>query len=381
MIYFDNAATSFPKPERVIRKVNEVMNDYCANPGRSGHKLALKMDREIYGVREKLTNFVNGTNSLNTIFTSNCTHALNTAIQGVVEPGMHIITTSIEHNSVLRPLKQLERNNIIELSIVNADDKGIIDVSDIECEIKDNTGVIAITNMSNLVGTIVDIEAIGKILNDKDIIFIVDAAQSIGFLDIDVQKMNIDILCYPGHKSLYGPMGTGAMYIKEGIKVKSLEQGGTGSFSSDLYQPEIYPDSLESGTLNGPGIIALGEGIDFINENGLKKIRDHENLLRDIFVESLRDIENIIIYGPMDDRRGPVIPINIKNMDSSELGYILSDEYDIYIRPGLHCAPLAHKSLGTEDLGCARFSFGYFNTEEEVLKACDILKEIAKENR
>lgn len=380
MIYFDNAATTFPKPKAVTDKLNEVSTGYCANPGRSGHKFALRMDREIYDVREKLTKFVNGKNPMNTIFTFNGTDSLNIAIKGAVKKGMHVITTSMEHNSVLRPLKELERLGTITLTIVEANKKGVVEPEAIEEAIKPETRMIVTTHMSNLTGTILDVQRIGEIASKRDILYIVDAAQSLGVLDVDVEKMNIDILCYPGHKGLLGPMGTGGLYIKEGIELEHIKEGGTGSFSSDPFQPSIYPDRLESGTCNGAGIIALGKGIDFINEVGIENIRKHEEGLKELFISLLADDPDFKLYGPLDERQGAVVPINIKDMDSSELGYILSEDYDIYIRPGLHCAPLAHKSIGTTDVGAARFSFGYFNTVEEVHEAVRILKEIAKEN-
>lgn len=379
MIYFDNAATTFPKPKVVTDKLLEVVTEYCANPGRSGHKFALRMDREIYEVRDRLTKFVNGTNTMNTIFTFNGTDSLNIAIKGAIKKGMHLITTSMEHNSVLRPLKELERRGIIELTIVKGNQQGIVKPEDIEMAIKPNTGIIVTTHMSNLTGTILDIEKIGQIAANYNIIYIVDAAQSIGVLDIDVQKMNIDILCFPGHKGLLGPMGTGGLYIKEELELDHIKEGGTGSFSSDPLQPSIYPDRLEAGTSNGPGIIALGEGLKFIEEVGLENIREHEESLKDLFIENLLDDSDFKLYGTLDNRQGAVVSLNLKDMDSSELGYILSDDYEIFIRPGLHCAPLAHKSIGTTDFGAARFSFGYFNTESEVLETVRILKEIAKE--
>lgn len=379
MIYFDNAATTFPKPKVVTDKLLEVVTGYCANPGRSGHKFALKMDREIYDVRDRLTKFVNGTNTMNTIFTFNGTDSLNIAIKGVVKKGMHVITTSMEHNSVLRPLKELEKRGVIELTIVYGDQQGIVSPEEIEKVLKPNTGIIVTTHMSNLTGTIMDIEKIGQIASNYNIIYIVDAAQSIGVLDIDVQKLNIDILCFPGHKGLLGPMGTGGLYIKEGLDLDHIKEGGTGSFSSDPLQPSIYPDRLEAGTANGPGIIALGEGLKFIEEVGIQNIRKHEESLKDLFIENLKDDGDFKLYGSLDDRQGAVVSLNLKDMDSSELGYILSEDYEIFIRPGLHCAPLAHKTIGTTDFGAARFSFGYFNTEEEVLEAVRVLKEIAKE--
>ena len=381
MIYLDNGATTFPKPKVVTDKIMECSLGYAGNPGRSGHKLAMKMDLEIYETREKICKLINGTEVLNVIFTFNATDSLNLAIKGVLEEGDHVITTSMEHNSVLRPLNKLRKDGKIELSIVYADDKGYIDPQKIFEALTPNTKMIVTTHMSNVFGTIVDIKAIGDFCKENNILYLVDASQSIGVLDIDVQEMNIDLLAFPGHKALFGPMGTGALYIKEGIIVKPLKEGGTGSYSHSIDQPELYPDSLESGTPNGVGIIALGKGIDFINEVGLENIRNHEMSLKNHFIELLKDNEDVILYGTLDDRQGAVVSLNVKNMDSSEISYILSDEFDIYTRPGFHCAPLAHKTMGTEELGAIRFSFGYYNTLEEIDKTVEALLNIIERNK
>ena len=381
MIYLDNGATTFPKPKVVTDKIMECYLGYAGNPGRSGHKLAMKMDLEIYETREKICKLINGTEVLNVIFTFNATDSLNLAIKGVLEEGDHVITTSMEHNSVLRPLNQLRKEGKIELSIVYADDKGYIDPQKIFEALTPNTKMIVTTHMSNVFGTIVDIKAIGDFCKENNILYLVDASQSIGVLDIDVQEMNIDLLAFPGHKALFGPMGTGALYIKEGIIVKPLKEGGTGSYSHSIDQPDLYPDSLESGTPNGVGIIALGKGIDFINEVGIENIRNHEMSLKNHFIELLKDNEDVILYGTLDDRQGAVVSLNVKHMDSSEISYILSDEFDIYTRPGFHCAPLAHKTMGTEELGAIRFSFGYYNTLEEVEKTVEALLNIIERNK
>ena len=381
MIYVDNGATTFPKPKIVTDKIMECSLEYAGNPGRSGHKLAMKMDLEIYETREKICKLINGNEVLNVIFTFNATDSLNLAIKGVLEKGDHVVTTSMEHNSVLRPLNQLRKDGIIDLSIVYADNKGYLEPQKIFDAVTPNTKMIVTTHMSNVFGTIVDIKSIGEFCRDNNILYLVDAAQSIGVLDIDVQDMNIDLLAFPGHKALFGPMGTGALYRKEGIKVKPLKQGGTGSYSHSIDQPELYPDSLESGTPNGVGIIALGKGIDFINQVGLENIRNHEISLKNHFIDLLKDNDDMILYGTLDDRQGAVVSLNVKNMDSSEVSYILSDEFDIYTRPGFHCAPLAHKSLGTDELGAIRFSFGYFNTIEEVEQCANALKNIIERNK
>lgn len=381
MIYVDNGATTFPKPKSVIDKIMDCSLNYAANPGRSGHKLAMKMDLEIYETREKICKFINGTNPLNVIYTFNCTDSLNMAIKGVIKKNDHVITTSMEHNSVLRPLNELKKCGIIDLTIVYADKNGFLNPEEIFKCVRKDTALIVTTHMSNVFGTIVDVEKIGAFCRKNNILYLVDAAQSIGVLDIDVQKMNIDLLAFPGHKALFGPMGTGGLYIREGVCVKSLKQGGTGSFSHDINQPTLYPDSLESGTPNGLGIVALGSGIDFINEVGIKNIREHENKLKNHFIDRLKSNKDIILYGTLDERQGAVVSLNIKNLDSSYVAFTLSDEFDIYTRPGFHCAPLSHKTIGTEKLGAVRFSFGYFNDIKDVDFCVEALEKIIERNK
>lgn len=379
MIYFDNAATSFPKPEIVIDSVMKVMKGYGSNPGRSGHKMALKLGREIFGTRQSLAELFQIKDPMNLIYTFNCTESLNIGIRGILEEGDHVITTSMEHNSVLRPLKILKKNRV-ELSIVKADTKGRIDPLQIQASIKNNTKLIVTTHISNLTGTIIDIEAIGKIAKENGIYYLVDAAQSAGVYDIDVEKMNIDMLAFPGHKGLLGPQGTGGLYIREGLDIKEIFQGGTGSFSHLLEQPEIRPDRYESGTPNGPGIIGLGKGVEYILEKGMDNIRIHEKELTDHFIKEIQKIHNVKAYGPLNTKeQAAVVSINIGDMDSSELSYVLDQNYDVQVRPGLHCAPLAHKTIGTFEQGVVRFSFGPFNTHEEIELGIKAIKEISEQ--
>ncbi|WP_300409182.1 aminotransferase class V-fold PLP-dependent enzyme [Lagierella sp.] len=378
MIYFDNGATTWPKPEIVYEKTMEAMRKFGANPGRSGHSMSLKMDREIFNSRAKIAEFVGGDNPLNLIFTKNCTDALNIAIKGAFKEKSHVITSSMEHNSVLRPLFHLEEEGKIELTVVDADNRGVLNPEDFKEAIRDNTDMCVITGMSNLVGTITPLDEIIKILKERDIFVIVDAAQCLGYLDIDVKRQNIDILCFPGHKSLFGPMGTGGLYINTERTLRTVEEGGTGSFSQVLKMPEIYPDRLEGGTLNGPSIVGLGAGIDYINEIGLEKIREHENDLRDYFINKAKEIDNIIMYGPLDHNQGPVISMNMEGLDSSALAYTLDQDYGIATRAGFHCAPLAHKSIGTEKKGAVRFSFSYLNNKEEIDESIEALKKISQ---
>jgi len=379
LAYFDNAATSFPKPNKVYDSIMKAMKEYGANPGRSGHKLALKLGREIFKTRELLADLFNIKDPMNLIFTFNGTQSLNIGIKGILKKGDHVITTSMEHNSVLRPIKAMEKEGV-EVSIIKGDPVGRINPKDIEKNIRKNTKLIAITHISNMTGTIMPIEEIGRTARAKGIYFLVDAAQSAGVYQIDVERMNIDILAFPGHKSLLGPQGTGGLYIREGLEVKELYQGGTGSTSYELEQPDMLPDRYESGTLNGPGIVGLGAGVEYILKRGMDNIRKHEEELTSHFIEELTKIESVKLYGPLDlKEQGAVVSINIGDKDSSEISFILDQNYDIEVRPGLHCAPMAHKTIGTLEQGTVRFSFGPFNTHEEIELAIKAVREISKE--
>ena len=379
MVYFDNAATTFPKPEIVYDSIMDAMKNYGANPGRSGHKLAMKASRGIYETRENLAKLLKIKNPMNIIFMFNATEALNTATKGLLKEGDHVITTSMEHNSVLRPLKYMERFGV-ETTIIKADEEGMIDPKDIQNSIKDNTKLIATTHISNLTGTILPIDEIAKIAKDNDIKYLLDASQSIGVYDLYPEKMGIDLVAFPGHKGLLGPQGTGGLYIKEGLTLETQMHGGTGSASHSMIQPDINPDKFESGTSNGPGIIGLGAGVRYILERTTKDIREYEENLTRHFIEEAGKIEGIKIYGPSDIKyHAAVVALNIKDGDSSEVSYILNEEYDIYVRPGIHCAPLAHETIGTLDQGTVRFSFGIFNSHDEIEDAIKALKSIAKE--
>ena len=379
MVYFDNAATSFPKPNAVYEEIMKAMKEYGGNPGRSGHKLALQSGRRIFETREYICKLFNIKNPMNMVLTFNCTESLNLAIKGVLKSGDHVITTSMEHNSVLRPLKYLERIGI-ETTIVKGDKMGRINPLDIKKNIKSNTKLIVTTHVSNLTGTKIPIQDIGKIAKEHGIIYLVDGAQSAGVYDIDVEKMNIDMLAFPGHKGLFGPQGTGGLYIREGLEINELFQGGTGSISYSLDQPYAIPDKFESGTPNAPGIVGLGTGIKYILDTGIENIRKHEENLMKHFIEEVVKIEGIKAYGPLNIKeQGPVVSINIKDEDSSEISSILDDQYDIAVRPGLHCAPIAHQTIGTFDQGVVRFSFGNYNTHDEIEYAIKSLRSISKE--
>ena len=380
MIYLDNAATTYPKPECVYEAIMDCMKNYCANPGRAGHKLAMKAAREIYDTRENIAKLFNVDNPMNIVFTNNATDSLNLAIKGLVKSGDHIITTSMEHNSVIRPIKALEKNNV-ENTVVQCDKDGFLNIEDLKSAIKPNTKLIVTTHASNVCGTLIDIKLVGEVAKENNILYLVDASQTAGVYDIDTKKINVDMIAAPGHKCLLGPQGTGILYIREGLELNILKEGGTGSKSEDLFQPNLLPDKYESGTHNTPGIVGLNQGVKFILEEGIENIRKHEEDLCEYMLNRLEEVPNIVIYGPKDSKkRAAVISINIGNMDSGEITFLLDSEYDIATRSGIHCAPLAHKTLGTLEQGAVRFSIGYFNTKEEIDKAINALKEIAKNN-
>ena len=377
MIYLDNAATSFPKPSSVYESVMKAMKVYGANPGRGSHAMAIEGARIIYETRELLADLFNLDDPLRVIFTFNATDSLNMAIKGILKRGDHVVTTEMEHNSVLRPIKELEKSGV-ENTIVKCGTDGSINVYDLEKALRDNTKLIVTTHVSNLTGTIFPAEEIGKVCRAYKIPYLLDASQSAGVLTIDMKKYNISFLAVPGHKGLLGPQGTGALLINSDIEVKQLKEGGTGSQSASLDHPNFYPDKLEAGTHNLPGIAGLNAGLKYILKRGTESIYSHEKNLLDIFITELKKNPKIKIYGPesIEDRIG-VVPINIEGMDSSEVANILDREYGIAVRPGLHCAPLAHKAIGTEKLGAVRFGVGPFNKKKDLMAAVKALKELA----
>lgn len=374
--YFDHSATSNPKPKIVIDTVLEAITTFNGNPSRSSYKKNISLDRKILEVREKLASFFNISNPLQIAFTKNSTESLNFAIKGLGFENCHIITSVLEHNSVLRPLNYLKDNKGVEISYINPskDDKEVI--KNITSLIREDTRAIVINHISNVTGYIFNIKEIGKIAREHNLIFIVDASQSAGFYPIDVARDNIDILCFTGHKSLMGIQGIGGIYVREGLSISPIIEGGTGSFSKLPRQPLKMPEMLEAGTSNTPGILSLGAGIDYINSIGLENIKNHKTNLVNYFIKSLSDIPEIIIYDNFNIERGPVVALNIKGIPSSELSDILSEEFNICTRGGFHCAPLAHKYLGTYEDGAVRFSFGYTNTIEEIDYCISALKEI-----
>lgn len=380
MIYLDNAATTYPKPETVYDEVMRAMKEYGANPGRGSHAMAIEGARVIYETRENLAKLFNIDDPMRVILTFNATDSLNQGIKGVLNPGDHVITTTMEHNSVLRPIKELEKYGI-KNTIVHCNSDGSINTERLEEAIRSNTKLIVTTHVSNLSGTILPIEKIGNMCKRRNVLYMLDASQSAGVLDIDMKKHNIDLLAAPGHKGLLGPQGTGILIINCDDEIKHLKEGGTGSESSNIYQPDFYPDKLEAGTHNLPGIAGLNEGVKYILNKGTKSIYSHEKKLLEAFIEGIKNISKIKIYGPEDiEQRCGVVSVNLENVDSSELAFMLDTEYGIAVRPGLHCAPLAHKTIGTENVGAVRFSVGPFNEMTDIKAAVNALKEIAENN-
>jgi len=379
-IYLDNAATSFPKPESVYKAVSDTLRNYGSSPGRGGHKMSIQTEKLIFETRERIASFFNIPNSSNVIFTFNVTMGINLALKGFLKAGDHVLTSSMEHNAVMRPLKRLENPPLggISKTVVQCSKEGFLNSKDIEREIKPNTKLIIITHASNVVGTILPIREVGEIAKKKGIAFLVDAAQSAGLLPIDVQRDNIDMLGCTGHKSLFGPQGTGFLYIKDGLDIKPLIEGGTGSNSESDEMPDFFPDKFQAGTLNTPGIAGLGAGIEFIQKEGLKNIRAKELHLTTEIMNGLKNIKGVKLYGslnPLD--RVAVVSFNIEGKDPADVGNILNEKYDIMSRVGLHCAPNAHRTIGTFPEGTVRVSVGYFNTEGDIDKLIKAVKDIA----
>ena len=374
MIYLDNAATSNPKPDCVIEAVTRAMKNF-GNSGRAAHGQAMDAARTIYETREKIAELFHCSRPQNVIFTSNATEALNIAIFGLINPGDHVISTDLEHNSVLRPLYSLMEKGV-EVDFLAANEKGCIDYSDFEKFLKPNTKFIICTHASNLTGNLLDLEWIGKFSREHNLIFIVDASQTAGSIPIDMELMNIDVLCFTGHKALLGPQGTGGLCVKDGLKIRTFKCGGTGVQTYLKKQPEELPTHLEAGTLNGHGIAGLLEALNFIERLGIENIHAQEiNLMRK-FYEGVKKIPGIKIYGDFSSDRAPILSLNFKDMPSGELADILAEEFSIATRPGAHCAPRMHEALGTVEQGAVRFSFGYANTEQDVELALKALRSI-----
>ena len=378
-IYLDNAATTKQKPQCVIDAVVAAMNS-MGNSGRGAHNDSLDASRLIYDTREMISEMMNLGDPRQVAFTSNSTEALNTAIMGLFGPGDHIISTVMEHNSVLRPLYRLEEMGA-EVSFVPCDERGCLKTELMNSYIKSNTKAVICTHASNLTGNANDLKAIGDFCKENQLLLIVDASQTAGVLPIDMQEMNIDVVCFTGHKGLYGPQGTGGLCVRPGLHIRPLKSGGSGIHTYLKEHPKEMPTALEAGTLNGHGIAGLHASLLFLKETGIDTIHKREITLMRRFLDGIKDIPSVKVYGDFStDHRAAVVSLNIGNYDSSEVSDELSYTYGIATRPGAHCAPLMHQSMGTVDQGMVRFSFSWFNTEEEVDYAIRAMHELAEED-
>ncbi|MGL4731368.1 MAG: aminotransferase class V-fold PLP-dependent enzyme [Clostridium sp.] len=376
-IYLDNAATSYPKPEIVAKAMYDFMINNGTSSGRGSYQKAMQSDFLVYETRKLVGDLFKFKDYKKVIFTSNVTESLNLALRGILEENDHVITSSIEHNAVWRCLKTLEKERNITITKVKASKEGYTNPLDVEKEIKDNTKLIVFNHASNVLGTIQPIDEIGKIAKENNILFLVDAAQTAGVIDIDVNKSNIDLLAFTGHKSLLGPMGTGGLIVNCDYDIKPLKAGGTGGDSAYEYQPDYYPNKLETGTLNVSGIAGLKEAIKFINKETIQKIHTKETEVVDYAIDKLSNVKNIEIYGPKksDDIVG-VISFNLKNKRAEDVVNELDLKHNIMLRAGLHCAPNAHELIGTKDIGSIRIGIGYFNEKHEVDTLVYALNEI-----
>ena len=376
-IYLDNAATSFPKPKEVATAVYDFMVNNGTSSGRGSYKKAMQSDYIVYECRKLIGKLFNFDNPKKVVFTSNVTDSLNIAMRGILKENDHVITSSLEHNAVWRCLKTLERDINIKIDTVECSKDGITNPQDIKKYIKKDTALIVFTQASNVLGTIQPIREIGAIARDHNIPFLVDSAQSAGAMKIDVKEDNIDILAFTGHKSLLGPMGTGGLIINTDIDIKPLKAGGTGGDSAYEYQPDYYPNHLETGTSNVSGIAGLREAIKFLNKEGIENIHNKEKELTKYALEKLETVKDIEIYGPKDcEKMLSVISFNIKDKRPEDVGSILDQKYDIMLRAGLHCAPTAHSVIGTKDRGTLRIGLGYFNKKEDIDKLVEALNNL-----
>ncbi|MCK9362583.1 MAG: aminotransferase class V-fold PLP-dependent enzyme [Syntrophales bacterium] len=381
LIYFDNAATTWPKPPEMIAAMGHYNEMAGGSPGRSGHRRSLAAGRIILEAREALAELFGIGDSLRIAFTKNATEALNIALLGLLHPGDHVITSSMEHNSVMRPLRFLETQGV-SLSVVSCSGEGRLNPEDVRTAIRPQTRLLVVTHASNVTGTILPLAELGQISREQGLLFCVDAAQTAGALPIHVDEMAIDLLAFSGHKSLFGPQGTGGLYIREGIEkqLQPLMMGGTGSRSEFEAQPDFLPDKYESGTPNTIGIAGLGAGVRFVLAAGVEAIRRKEEGLTDKFLKGFASLQGIALYGPPDAAsRTAVVSFNIAGVSPSEAALMFEERFGILCRPGLQCAPAAHRTIGTFSGGTIRFGFGYFNTDEEISFALEAIRCLAAE--
>ena len=379
IIYFDNAATSWPKPPQTLTAMQDYLQNVGGSPGRSGHRLSLEAARIVFETREMLSQLFNVPDPLRIVLTRNATESLNIAIFGLLNPGDHVITSDMEHNSVMRPLRAAEARGV-DITVVPCGSNGLIDPGDVVKAIRTNTKAIFITNASNVTGTIMPIADIGKIAREHDLVLCVDAAQTAGCYPIDVEAMHIDLLAFTGHKSLFGPSGTGGLYIREDLEglIRPLMFGGTGSRSEHEAQPDFLPDRYESGTPNTIGIAGLGAGAGFVLAEGVDHIRRREEEITARFLAGAASFPEVKVFGPPGAKgRTAVVSFQIAGVSPSAAALTLDEEFGILCRPGLHCSPAAHRTIGTFPRGTIRFGFGYFNQDKEVDRALAAIQAIA----
>ncbi|MCK9525754.1 MAG: aminotransferase class V-fold PLP-dependent enzyme [Limnochordia bacterium] len=377
MIYLDQAATSYPKPPKVGQAMCETLHS-AGNSGRGAHHFSLAASRIAYGARAELAAFFGAENPSCIAFTANATESLNLALSGVLNPGDHVITTELEHNSVLRPLYILE-NTGVEVTILPATRAGNVDFPSLLPEqLRPNTKAIVVTHASNVTGSMIDMEYVGEFCQERGLIFILDAAQTAGFYSYELKKSPIDILCFTGHKGLYGPQGVGGIYVKPGITVRPLKVGGSGIQTFSRTHPSQMPEALEAGTLNLPGIAGLRAGVDYVKNVGLHRIRQQEWDLTSYFHTEVTKIPGVEVYGDFSSpQRCPIVALNIHGFESSLMSQALAEEFSIYTRSGGHCAPLMHGALGTGEMGALRFSFSHLNTREELETTLGALRDLS----
>ena len=384
MIYFDNAATSWPKPPAVIAATAHFLEDVGASPGRSAHRRAVESGRIVYEAREAVAELFNAPNPLRVVFGANVTEALNLALTGYLRPGDHVITSAMEHNSVMRPLRELERQGVA-LTVVQCSAEGFLDPGVVEAAVRPETVLVALNHASNVVGTLLPVAHVGRIARERGILLLVDAAQTGGAYPVDVQADEIDLLAFTGHKSLFGPMGTGGLIIGERVdpaRLRPLRRGGTGSNSEREEQPGFLPDMCESGTPNAVGLAGLKAGVRWVLDRGVEAIRTHEVALAQRLSDRLCSIPGVEVYGGLDaGRQTATVSFNIAGLAPSEVGLRLDEDYGIMCRVGLHCSPAAHRTIGTFPDGTVRFGLAALNTPEEVDEAADAVRQLAVEAR
>jgi cysteine desulfurase family protein len=384
VIYFDNAATSWPKPAAVKEAMVHFLEEVGANPGRAAHRRAVSAGRIVYETREAVAELFHAPDPLRVVFTANVTEAMNLALVGYLRSGDHVITSAMEHNAVMRPLRELERKGV-QLTVVACTPDGALDPGDVEAAVRANTVMVVLNHASNVVGTILPVREVGKIARRHDLLTLVDAAQTGGAYPIDVVEDGIDLLGFTGHKSLHGPMGTGGLIVGERVDVKRLrplKRGGTGSNSELEEQPDFLPDKYESGTANAVGLAGLGAGMRWVKERRVERIRAHETALTGRLIDGLQAVEGVTVYGGLDPKRQTAtVSFTIEGVAPSEVGLRLDEEYGIMCRVGLHCAPAAHRTIGTFPQGTVRFGLSPFNTLDEVEAALGAVEALAVEVR